>query len=515
MEHGATTYKPQSDYKKKTNQPKEDGLSNFVFGKVQPQAIPLEEAVLGALLLDKNAVVIVMEILKPESFYTDAHQNIYRAVLDLYRNSRPIDLLTVTEQLKTDGNLEKVGGGYYLVEISNRVASAANIEYHARIIEQKHIQRQLIHISTETIRQAYEDSTDVFELQDAVDTKLFAIRSFSNGGKVNTTTDLGRLVLENLVARQQHKGLVGVPTGIYDLDQKIGGYQNSDLVIVAARPGMGKTAYVISVMLNAALTYKKKIGFFSLEMSPEQIGNRMVAQIADIDLEHMKNGKLEDWQWDKIGKAIEKLDTAEIYVDDTAAISVMDLRTKARMMKTRYGVDMVVIDYLQLMTGGADKSGNREREIATISRSLKQLAKELNIPVVALAQLSRAVETRGGSKRPQLSDLRESGAIENDADVIQFLYRPEYYQITEDAHGNSLKGIAEIITSKHRNGSLSTIQAKFTDYCAKYSYLSIKPGESFPTGDYDPNEFIEPDKDVFQPGVIANQARMNDEDIPF
>lgn len=514
MEQGAS--KPQNDPKKKTNQAQEEGLSNFVFGKVQPQAVPLEEAVIGALMLDREALVIVMEILKPESFYTEAHQHIYRAVLNLYRNSRPIDLLTVTEQLKTDGNLDKIGGGYYLVELSNRVASAANIEYHARIIEQKHIQRQIIKISTEAIREAYEDTTDVFVLQDDVDTKLFAIRSFSNGGKINTTTDLGRLVLENLAMRQKHKGLVGVPTGIYDLDQKIGGYQNSDLAIVAARPGMGKTAYVISVMLNAALDYKKKIGFFSLEMSPEQIGNRMVAQVADIDLEHMKNGKLEDWEWEKIGKAIEKLDTAEIYVDDTAAISVMDLRTKARMMRTRYGVEMIVIDYLQLMTGGADKKGNREQEIATISRALKQLAKEINVPVVALAQLSRAVEIRGGSKRPQLSDLRESGAIENDADVIQFLYRPEYYQITEDKNGNSLKGVAEIITAKHRNGSLSTIQTKFTDYCAKYSYLPIKPGETFPTGDYDANAFTEADNDgPLDQNIISGQTRMNDEDIPF
>ena len=490
----------------------EPGLENYLFGKVQPQAIPLEEAVLGALMLDREALPMVIEVLKPESFYLESHQHIYRAILHLFNNNLPIDILTVTERMRVAGTLDLVGGGYYLVELSYRVASAANIEYHSRIIQQKHIQRQLIEFGTRTIRDAYEDVEDVFNLLDNAEAEMMAIQDFQVGAEKNTS-ELGRGVLKDLELRASQKGLVGVPCGIVDIDAKTGGFHKTDLIVIAGRPGMGKTGYALSVALSAAMEFGKPIGFFSLEMSGEQLHKRMVSMVSEVDGEKMRTGELEDFEWQKIGEAIERLNKVPIFIDDTPAISVLELRAKARRMKRQHGIQAVFVDYLQLLTVGSDeqKGRNREQEISYISRSLKSLAKQIDIPVIALAQLSRAVEIRGGSKRPQLSDLRESGSIENDADVIQFIYRAEYYKILEDEQGRSLKGIAEIITAKNRHGALFMTPVKFDASYTRFAELPFdspfvagqaQTAMNFPTTASNPNVFHEP-------------SRMNEEDIPF
>ena len=485
-----------------------DGLSNYVFGKVQPQALPLEEAVLGALMLDREALPMVMDILRPESFYLEAHQHIYRAIVKLFERSNPVDLLTVTEELRKSGDLDKVGGGYYLVELSHRVASAANIEYHARIIAQKHIQRELISVSTRTIRDAYEDTTDVFNLLDDAEKGLFAITQNNLSRSFESMGTLSSRVLKQIEELSgKTDGLTGVPTGFTDLDRLTSGWQPSDLVIIAARPGMGKTSLLLAMALNAAKDFGKPVAMFSLEMASTQLVQRLISMEAEIPGSKMRNGKLEDWEWQLLQTTVERLNSVPIFIDDTPAINIFELRAKCRRLKMQHDIKMVIIDYLQLMTGASEnnRNANREQEIAGISRALKSLAKELNIPVIALSQLSRAVEVRGGSKRPQLSDLRESGAIEQDADIVSFIYRPEYYQILEDENGQSLKGIAEFIVAKHRHGALDTVKLKFTDTFAKFGNLD------------DPafSGLNDPLAGPFSPSGITMQSRMNEEDIPF
>lgn len=398
------------DFKSKVRH-REGELSDYVFGKVQPQALPLEEAVLGALMLDKDALSIVLDILRPESFYLEAHQLIYKAVLRLFEKSHPVDLLTVTEELKKSGDLEAAGGGFYLVELTNRVASSANIEYHARIVAQKHIQRELIKVSTQIIRDSYEDTTDVFTLLDDAEKGLFNItqnnlsRQYASMGELASKT---LKILEEL--KNKKDGLTGVPTGFTSLDRLTSGWQPSDLIIIAARPGMGKTSYVLSLARNAALDFNKGVAFFSLEMSSTQLVQRLISMEAEIPGSKLRTGKLEEYEWQQLNSTIERLSGAPIYIDDTPGINIFELRAKCRRMKMQHDIQLIIIDYLQLMSGGTENSrnsGNREQEISSISRSLKGLAKELNVPVIALSQLSRAVEVRGGSKRPQLSDLRE------------------------------------------------------------------------------------------------------------
>ena len=490
------------------NKKKGGDLSAYVFGKVQPQALPLEEAVLGAIMLDKDALPVVLDILQSESFYSDAHQVIYRAMLRLFEKSQPVDLLTVTEELRKSGELEAAGGPYYLVELTNRVASSANIEYHARIISQKHIQRELIRVSTNIIRDAYEDTTDVFDLLDQAEQGLFAItqqnlsKGFESMGSLASRT---LKVLEELA--QKEEGLTGVPTGFTDLDRLTSGWQPSDLIIVAARPGMGKTAYTLALARNAAMDFGKGVALFSLEMSNVQLVQRLISMEAEISGSKLRTGQLEDYEWQQLQSAIEKMSEVPIYIDDTPGINIFELRAKCRRLKMQHDIQMIIIDYLQLMSGGPDsQKGNREQEISNISRSLKGLAKELNVPVIALSQLSRAVEVRGGTKRPQLSDLRESGAIEQDADIVSFIYRPEYYSILEDEEGQSLKGVAEIIVAKHRNGALKTVKLKFIDQFAKFTDLE------------DPNfNDLSGALDDFKPqqNVITRPSKMNDDDIPF
>jgi replicative DNA helicase len=496
------------------NRPKEQGdLSSLVFGKVQPQALALEEAVLGALMLDRDALPIIVDILRPESFYADAHQLIYKAIRRLFEKTQPVDLLTVTEELKKSGDIEKAGGPYYLVELTNRVASAANIEFHARLIAQKHIQRELIRVSTKVIKDAYEDTTDVFDLLDEAEQGLFSItqnnlsRGFQSMGSL-----LSRVQKQLEDLSKKETGLTGIPTGFTSLDRITSGWQPSDLIIVAARPGMGKTSFTLALARNAAIDYAKPVALFSLEMSSVQLAQRLVSMEAEISGSKLRNGQLEEYEWQQLNTAIEKMSEVPIYIDDTPGINIFELRAKCRRLKMQHDIQLVVIDYLQLMSGTGEglKNGNREQEISNISRSLKSLAKELSVPVIALSQLSRAVETRGGTKRPQLSDLRESGAIEQDADIVSFIYRPEYYQINEDEEGNSLKGVAEIIIAKHRNGALDTVKLRFVDEYAKFGNLDdpnfahlLQPGEDFP---FPSNN------------VIVRSSKMNDEmggEIPF
>ncbi|TAH27325.1 MAG: replicative DNA helicase [Cytophagales bacterium] len=443
--------------------------------KLPPQAIDLEEAVLGALMLEKDALTMVIDILKPDSFYKEAHKAIFKAVVELFDKSEPVDILTVSNHLRTKGELELAGGAYYVTSLTARINSAANIEYHARIVAEQAIKRDLISIATEIHKDAYEDTTDVFDLLDKTEQSLYQVSESNIRKNYEDMRSLMGQALKELQSKKDHdNSLTGVPTGFTDLDRITSGWQKNDLIILAARPGMGKTAFVVSAMRNAAVDFKKPIAIFSLEMSSIQLVNRLLSAEAELDSEKIKKGNLEEYEWAQLHHKISKLTNAPIFIDDTPALSIRELRTKCRRLKAKNDIQMVIIDYLQLMSGEGNSkgvTGNREQEIASISRALKNLAKELQIPVIALSQLSRSVETRGGDKRPQLSDLRESGAIEQDADMVIFLYRPEYYKIDVDESGNSVKGIGEVIIAKHRNGSLDTVQLKFIGKYTKFSDL--------------------------------------------
>ncbi len=444
-------------------------------GKLPPQATDLEEAVLGALMLEKDALTNVIDILRPESFYKDAHKEIYQAIYDLFQNSEPIDILTVTSHLRKGGKLEFVGGAYYITQLTNRVSSAANIEYHARIIVEQSIKRELIRISSEIQKEAFEDTTDVFNLLDRMEQSLFQVSEANIRKEYDNMKNLMPQALEEIEMRKNHKeGLTGIPSGFTSLDRVTSGWQKSDLVIIAARPGMGKTAFVVSALRNAAVDHDHPVAIFSLEMSSIQLVNRMISGEAQLESEKIKKGNLAGHEWAQLTDKTARLAKAPIFIDDTPALSILELRAKCRRLKQQHDIQLVVVDYLQLMSGDSSKggnNGNREQEIAAISRALKNIAKELSVPVIALSQLSRAVETRGGDKRPQLSDLRESGSIEQDADMVMFLYRPEYYGITQDENGMPTQGVGEVIIAKHRNGSLDTVQLKFVGKYTKFSDL--------------------------------------------
>ncbi|HEY1039591.1 MAG TPA: replicative DNA helicase [Bacteroidia bacterium] len=445
-------------------------------GKLQPQAVELEEAVLGAMMLEKEALSQVIDILKPESFYKAAHQSIYRAIVELFTNSEPVDILTVTTQLKKVGELEIAGGAYGVSQLTNRVASSANIEYHARIVAQKFLQRELIRLSTDTIHKSYEESTDVFDLLDTATKNIFELVDANVRKQHDKMSSLVAEAIKQIeIAGAQTSGVTGVPSGFTALDRVTSGWQRSDLVVLAARPGMGKTAFVLTIARNASVEFSRPTAVFSLEMSSLQLVNRLISGEAELNQEKIRKGNLEPYEWQQLNSRINALTKAPLYIDDTPALSIFELRAKARRLKENFGIEMIIIDYLQLMTAGSDNKGNREQEISYISRSLKGLAKELNIPIIALSQLSRSVEQRAsGSKRPQLSDLRESGAIEQDADMVLFIYRPEYYGLTEDENGNSTKGRAEVIIAKHRNGSLEDVPLRFIGQFAKFADLDYQ-----------------------------------------
>jgi len=430
--------------------------------------------VLGAMLIDKKGVDEVIDILQPDAFYKTSHQLIFEAIYQLFQDSQPIDLLTVSSELRKKGKLEAVGGEFYLVQLSQRVASSAHIEFHARIILQKFIQRSLIRISNEIIESAYKESTDVFDLLDEAESKLYDV---TQGNIKKSSETAQNLVLEakkKIEEISKRDGLSGVSTGFEKLDKLTSGWQPSDLIIIAARPGMGKTALTLSMARNIAVGKQIPVAFFSLEMSSVQLITRLISSETGLSSEKLRTGKLADHEWQQLNVKVTDLEKAPLFIDDTPSLSIFDLRAKARRLSSQHGIKLIVVDYLQLMTAGAStKTGNREQEISTISRNLKALAKELNIPVIALSQLSRAVETRGGTKRPMLSDLRESGAIEQDADIVSFIYRPEYYNIDEwdDDERTPSQGQAEFIVAKHRNGGLDNIRLKFVGHLGKFEDL--------------------------------------------
>lgn len=480
-------------------------------GKLPPQATDIEEAVLGALMLEKDALITVADFLKPECFYKDNHQKIYESVINLFKSGTPVDILTVTANLRAVGSLEMIGGAYYITELTNRVASAANIEFHARIIYQKFLQREMIRISTETINAAYEDTTDIFELHNYNQSKIFELFSDNFGKDAVMMEDL---INASLVEMQKPpiKGLTGVGSGFKKLDEKTGGWQNTDLTIVAARPAMGKTALMLQIARNAAVDFEIPVAVFSLEMSSAQLTNRLISNETNVYLEKINKKILTDIDHKIISENIDRLRHAKIIVDDTAALSIEAFRSKAIRFKKLYNVGLIMVDYLQLMSVATEKKGrNREQEIGEISRGLKVVAKELNVPVIALSQLSRSVEARpGGMNKPMLSDLRESGSIEQDADNVFFLYRPEYYGISFDQNNESTFGMAEVIIAKNRNGECSVVPLNFNGALMRFG--------DWHNENYEPLQKSSPKnkKDKAQGSIdFSSPSNQPDEDPPF
>ena len=455
----------------KTSKPRKQQPVDNTYAHLQPQAVEIERAVLGALMIDKDAYAIVCETLSPESFYEPRNQRVYQAVMELSIKERPVDIWTVTEQLAHQGDLEMVGGPGYVAELTSRVASSANIEYHARIIAQKSLARQLISYTGNIQTKAFDETVDVDDLMQEAEGTLFEI------GQRNMKKDYTQIdpVVKNAVAVIQKAsankdGLTGVPTGYHKLDDITSGWQPSDLVIIAGRPAMGKTSFALSMAKNIAADYQVPMAFFSLEMSNVQLVNRLISNVCEIQGSKILNGQLQQDEWERLDKRLNKLLGAPLYVDDTPGLSVFELRTKARRLVREHGVRIIMIDYLQLMNANGMRFSSRQEEVSVISRSLKGLAKELDVPILALSQLNRGVESRDGleGKRPQLSDLRESGAIEQDADMVLFVHRPEYYHIYEDDKGRDLHGMAQIIIAKHRKGAtgdvLLTFRGEFTRF---------------------------------------------------
>ncbi len=426
------------------------------------------------MMIDKRGVDEVIDVLHAEVFYKKENQLIFESIFQLFKEGLPIDLLTVSARLKKDKNLEIIGGDYYLIQLTQKVSSSAHIEFHARIIIQKYIQRSLIKISNEIIEDSYDETTDVFDLLDTAESKLYEI---TQGNIKKSTISAQDLVLEakkKIEEIANKEGMSGVPSGFTKLDKLTSGWQPSDLIIIAARPGMGKTAFSLSMARNISVQHNIPVAFFSLEMSSIQLITRLISSETGLSSEKLRTGNLEKHEWEQLNVKVKSLESAPLFIDDTPSLSIFDLRAKARRLASQHDIKMIMVDYLQLMTaGGGHKGGNREQEISTISRNLKALAKELNIPVIALSQLSRAVETRGGTKRPLLSDLRESGAIEQDADIVSFIYRPEYYKIDEwdDDEHSPTEGQGEFIVAKHRNGGLDEIRLKFVGHLGKFEDL--------------------------------------------
>ncbi len=502
-----------SQTKRKQTPSKQGSLNNNLLehGKVPPQAVDLEEAVLGAMMLEQDAVTQVIDILKPEVFYKDAHQRIFSAIFRLFTKSEPVDILTVTNELKNTGELEMVGGPYYITMLTSRIASSANVEFHSRILLQKHIQRELIKISSDIIKDAFEDTTDVFDLLDRAEQGLFSVSESNLRRGVESMPGLIKQAIENIEsAKNSETQLSGVSSGFMALDRITSGWQRSDLIILAARPAMGKTSFALSMARNIAVQFNKPVAIFSLEMSAVQLVTRLISSESELNSSKLRKGDLAEYEWQQLNTRINALANAKIFIDDTPALTIFELRAKCRRLKQQHDIQMVFIDYLQLMSGGSEAKGNREQEISMISRALKALAKELNIPVLALSQLSRAVENRpGASGKPILSDLRESGAIEQDADIVLFIYRPEYYKMDTYEDGSSTKNMADIIIAKHRNGATGEIKLKFISNFAKF--------EDHHEPSHGAGEFTAGD---LQSGMRTYQSKMNDleesdADMPF
>ena len=459
--------------------------TNQIEGKLQPQAIELEQAVLGALLIDNESLSDAIDSLQAEYFYVPKHQKIFEAIVNLFNNTKPVDILTVSEELKRLEYFENIGGLAYISELTNNVASSSNTEFHARIIAEKFIKRSLINISRRISTDAFDDAVDIFDLLNNAEAELFTVTEGTLRKSYDKMSTLIKGALENIeTLRNKEDGLSGIPSGFTNLDRVTSGWQQSDLVICAARPGMGKTAFALTMARNIAVEHNTPIGFFSLEMSSEQLVNRLIASEAELGASKLRKGDLADHEMVQLHEKIKHLSEAPIFIDDTPALTIFELRAKARRLVKNHGVKIIMIDYLQLMQAGGN-SGNREQEISTISRSLKGIAKELKIPVIALSQVNRGVESRTGvgSKRPMLSDLRESGAIEQDADIVTFIYRPEYYKIYEWDNGDDSRGQGELIIAKHRNGSLKNVRLKFIGEFAKFSDLDY-----FEESDFNDND---------------------------
>ncbi|MCI6235354.1 MAG: replicative DNA helicase [Prevotella sp.] len=473
------------------------------YGHLQPQAPDIEKVVLGALMIDKDAFTVVSEIVRPETFYEPRHQKIFHAIRSLNIQEQPVDIMTVIEQLRKEGSLDDVGGPAYVVELSSRVASSAHIEYHSKILAQKFLARQLISFASKLETEAFDETVDVDELMQRAEGGLFEL---SQNNMKKDYSHIDPILMEAhkilLKASQNKGGLTGVPTGYNKLDEITSGWQASDLIIIAGRPAMGKTSFALSLAKNIAVDYQQPIAFFSLEMNSVQLVNRLISNVCQVPGSKLLNGQLTPDEWERLDTNLHKLEGAPVYIDDTPGLSVFELRTKARRLKKEHNISILMIDYLQLMNASGMKFNSRQEEVSTISRSLKGLAKELDIPVIALSQLNRTVETRAGEgidgKRPQLSDLRESGAIEQDADMVLFVHRPEYYHIYEDANHNDLRGMAQIIIAKHRKGATGDVLLKFQGQYTKFANPEDVPDE-IPAADMG--------------GEIIG-SRMNDDPLP-
>ena len=437
--------------------------------RVPPQNIEAEQAVLGAMLIKKEAISEVTQILKASDFYRESHRIIFEAMLELFNKNEAVDLITITNQLKKTEQLEKVGGIAFVTSLANSVPTAANVEYHAKIVEEKAQMRNLINSATEIAGMGYEDTEDVALVMDKAEKMILEVAAHRNGGDFVPIKDILLNTFSKIEQLYESKGgLTGIASGFKDLDKLTSGLQPSDLVLVAASPSMGKTAFTLNIATHVAVREKQAVAFFSLEMSKEQLVQRMLCSEGAIDSQRLRVGELEEKDWTKLISAADRLASAPIFIDDTAGITVMELRSKARRLKAEYDLKLIVIDYLQLMQGrpGKNSGDNRQQEISEISRSLKALARELNVPVVALSQLSRSVESRQ-VKKPMLSDLRESGSLEQDADIVMFLYREDYYDPDTEN-----KNITDVIIAKHRNGPVDTIQLFFHKQFTKFADLS-------------------------------------------
>ena len=480
-------------------------------GNTPPQAVPLEESVLGALMLDQTALINAIETLHVEYFYKEEHQIIYRAIRKLFEMSQPVDLLTVVERLRLDGDLEAAGGAYAVSKLTENVVSAAHIEYHIRVLSEKFIQREMIRISTETIREAYDETTDVVNLLDQTEQRLMDINDKNFRSDYHPMGDFVSMAMDKIdEAGKKEDGFSGLPTGFFGIDRITAGFQPGTLIILAARPAMGKTAsFALSMARNMAVQFNNPVAFFSLEMTGDELAMRLISSESKIPGDVLKKGRLTNEQKEMLKRGAQPLQGAPIFIDDTPQLTIFELRAKARRLHQRFGIKMIFIDYLQLMSSGTadSRNGNREQEISMISRQLKALSKELGIPVLAMSQLSRQVENRVGNK-PQLSDLRESGAIEQDADIVMFIYRPEYYHIDEDTKG-STAGMADIIIAKHRSGATDEVRLRFVKEYARFDNPVIEGlGELSIGGGMQPNSGFD------QGGSMIIDSKMNDDNFP-
>ena len=466
-----------------SRRPKPD-LGNLVFGRITPQAREIEEAVLGAVMLEKDKLAQVLEIIQsPDCFYETAHQKIYASVRRLFDSSMPVDLLTVTEDLRKAGDLELIGGAYYLTRLTMNVVSSAHVEAHARIVMEKYVMRELIRISGDIIGDAYNEGSDVFDLLDKAESSLYEITDKHLRKNFKSLPDvLVETVAEIEFAKNNQSDVTGVPTGFMALDRLTAGWQKNALIIVAARPAVGKTAFCLNLAMNAALNSDKPypVAFFSLEMGAGELVKRMLVAQTEVSMDAITKGRMQEHEFVQMTQRMTHLSAAPIFLDDQAALNIFELRAKARRLKQRHDIQMIIIDYLQLMQADINKGGNREQEISKISRDLKSLAKELEIPIIALSQLNRGVESRKESKVPQLSDLRESGAIEQDADMVMFLYRPEYYGINNDEMGQAIEGETHIHIAKNRSGQTDTVKVRFIKEYQKF--VDLDDGTGFYSG---------------------------------